>query len=408
MSETEQFDAVVVGAGPSGSITSYFLSRKGLKVALVDKKDINKDKICGGGVSNYALQELPFSLPKNIIEQRIKGVRFIAPNNDLFMKKESHYLGVTVYRNVFDGYLLEKSIDSGTVFYPNNAVKHITKENNSYIVDRKFKAKYLVGADGANSIIKKTFGIGPKQNTKLVSLRLFYAVQKKNKENIAFDPECLNFYFLDKLKGYNWIFPLKDAFNVGLYSIDANPSSKLLLQKFLLKNFQGSRFKNIKIEGFPIPIAKLPKHFSRNNVFMTGDAAGLIDPVTGEGIHYAIRSGKIVADTILKDQELSLDEKAEDYYKLQLQKDIIPDLMLSYKLKNFLDLFFGKNISLMFKIIKRNPFIFNYIEEIAIKNSYYDIYKDILNNIIMILLHTLKGDTIVPELSITENLIQYF
>ena len=82
--------------------------------------------------------------------------------------------------------------------------------------------------------------------------------------------------------------------------------------------------------------------------------------------------------------------------------------MLSYKLKNFLELFFGKNISQMFKIIKRNPFIFNYIEEIAIKNSYYDIYKDILNNIIMILLHTLKGDTIVPELSITENLIQYF
>ena len=75
----ESFDVLVIGGGPAGSIASYHLSKKGLKVGLLEKNDIGKDKICGGGISGYAINELPYSLPSKAIERKIRGVSFISP-----------------------------------------------------------------------------------------------------------------------------------------------------------------------------------------------------------------------------------------------------------------------------------------------------------------------------------------
>ena len=253
-------------------------------------------------------------------------------------------------------------------------------------------------------MVKKLFNIGSKQNTKLVSVRSFINVQEDGIDRFTTDHECIDLYFYNHLKRYGWIFPLRKAINIGVYNIDTNTKNKYLLQKIALKNFKIPKesIRSSKIEGFPIPVTKLPKRFSKENVFLIGDAAGLVDPVSGEGIHYAIRSGKIVADTILKAYSSNLNDNLDYSYRYKIEKDIIPDLFISYKLKNFLELFFTGNQNLLFKIIKRNPFIFNYVQEIAIKSSYYDIYKYVLNNIFKITIDTIKGGSTIPRFCISK------
>ena len=219
----ETFDVLVIGGGPAGAISSYYLSKKGLKVGLIDKKNIGKDKICGGGISNYAINELPYSLPQEVIERKIKGVSFISPSGEIFTKKEKNFVGSTVYRSVFDSYLLDKSLNVNTTFFPDTKVNYITKENHFFIVNNKYKSKYLIGADGANSVVKKVFNIGPKQNTILISVRSFINVHGDAMIQYTTDQECIDFYFKNNLKGYGWVFPLRESFNIGLYNIETNP-----------------------------------------------------------------------------------------------------------------------------------------------------------------------------------------
>lgn len=403
----ELFDAIIIGGGPAGATSSYYLSKKGLKVALIDKKNIGKDKICGGGISNYAINELPFKLPDDVVEQKIRGVSFITPSGEILKKKESSFVGATVYRSIFDAYLIKKSLDANTTFYSDTKIKHIKKENDSFIVEGKYKAKYLIGADGANSIVKKTFGIGPKQNSKLISVRSFITLQNDELQKYISDPECIDFYFKNYLKGYGWVFPLRDAINIGVYSINSNPRTKHFLEELAFNSFHIPKKKiiNSKIEGFPIPITDLPRRFSKDNVFLIGDAAGLVDPVSGEGIHYAIRSGKIVADTILKDYESILKGEIDHIYRSKIEKDIISDLIIAYKLKHFLELFFTGQVDVLFKIVKHNPFIFNYVQDIAIKSSYYNIFKDVLNNLPYIILDTIKGKKNIHRFSIEQKFL---
>ena len=162
--------------------------------------------------------------------------------------------------------------------------------------------------------------------------------------------ECIELYFKYHFNGYGWVFPLQNAVNIGV-CLFRKSQNKALINDFLHNNFYfpKNKIKISKIEGYPIPITKLPKHFSKDKFFLIGDSAGLVDPVSGEGIHYAIRSGKIVADTIIKDFFNPLNDKMDGFYKSRIEKDIISVYLFHTNLENFLIYFlyiiwiFGSN-----------------------------------------------------------------
>lgn len=404
----ESFDIIIIGAGPAGSTSSYYLSKLGFKVALLEKKNIGREKICGGGLSSYALNELPFKLPDSVIERYIRGYNFVSPNNTIFTKKERNIVGATVYRSVFDSFLINKAVDANTTFIPNTSVKRIRATNNSYVVEEKYKSRYIIGADGANSIVKKAFKLGITQKSKYVGMRAILDFKDKGIEKYVLDPESIDFYFENGLRGYGWEFPLKNAINigVGILGTGKNTINKKLVTKFALTRFNIPKeiLSDSKIEGFPIPVSTMPNNFSRDNVFLIGDAAGLVDPISGEGVHYAIRSGKIVADTIVKDQMQLLNENASILFNKRIKKDIVADLRVTYKLRNFLDRLFMRNMDIWFKLMERNPFVFKYVQQLASKSAYYDIYKDVLNNIPKMVLDTIRGNVNIPGFALQQKL----
>lgn len=402
----QSFDVIIIGGGPAGSISSYYLSKKGFTVCLLDKKDIGNDKICGGGISKFAINELPFDLPNTVIERKIKGISFITPQNKIFNKKERELIGVTVYRSEFDSYLLKKSIHQNTTFIPNTNVKRITKYNEKFIVENKYKSTYLLGADGANSIVKRIFNIGQKQNSKYIGMRSFINLRENQDVlNYISDKESIDLYFKNGFRGYGWVFPLKEALNIGIGILGKNKLTKDIVKQFALKQFKlpKKNLKEIKIEGFPIPITSVPKNFSKDNLLLIGDAASLVDPMSGEGIHYAIRSGKIAADAIIKDNNGKFNESAGKFYSYAIKQDIISELTISYKLRGFIDRFFTSNTKFWFSLLSRNPFVFNYMNELAIKGGYYNVYKEVLHNLPQITLNTIKGNNFVSGLKISQR-----
>lgn len=397
MIKMEKFDVIVVGAGPAGAISSYYLSKKGLNVALLEKGQLGRDKICGGGISHYTLNELPFSIPTGLIEQRIKGINFISPANDIFQKKESKEIGVTVYRSKFDEYLIHKAIDANVTFLSNFKVSNVKKSDSQFTIQNKYSSRYIIGADGVNSVIRTTFNLGEKKRPLNLGLRSIIELPESEVDNFLIDKETFEFYFQNHHPGYGWIFGLRNAINIGIGTKMTNPASKKIMKLFVKKAFKLRKMKvpSYKIEGFPIPNSKLPKQFSKNKVFLVGDAGGLVDPVSGEGVHYAVRSGKIVADTILKDSYQPMQENLDRYYAKNIKQDIGTDLFVSYRLNLFLERFFLHNMKFWFTMLRRNPFIFNYASQLAVKSNYYAVYKDVLNK-----LPTITLNTILPRVSI--------
>lgn len=277
-------------------------------------------------------------------------------------------------------------------FIPFTKVNHIRKSNEKFTIQNNYSAKYIIGADGANSAVKKTLNLGDKKSS--VNLALRSVIHFKNEQDVndfLIDKETFEFYFTNHKPGYGWIFGLKDAINIGLGMKSNATDPRRQLKDYIKRCF---KLRNIKvppytIEGFPIPNSKLPKTFSKDKAFLVGDAAGLVDPVSGEGVHYAIRSAKIVADTIIKDDQNVLKSNLDDFYKKRLQHDLWADLFVSYRLNLFLERFFLNNMAFWFSILKRNPFIFNYGAEIAMKSNYYSVYKDVLKKLPNITLQTI-------------------
>ena len=396
----KNYDVIIVGAGPAGAISSYYLSRKGFKVALLEKNNIGRDKICGGGISHYTLNELPFNIPESIIEQKIKGINFISPNNEIFQKKEKNQIGITTYRSLFDAFLINKAIDSNVEFIPYTKISHIYKSNNIFNIQNKYSAKYIIGADGVNSAVRKIANLEDKK--KHINLALRSIIEFKDQAEVdefLIDKETYEFYFHNNKPGYGWIFGLKTAINIGIGTKIHSPDPRKLLEQYIKRCFKlrGKKIPNYSIQGFPIPNSKLPNRFSKNGIFLVGDAAGLVDPVSGEGVHYAIRSAKIVADMIIKDYYDPFNDNLDIYYKKRIEKDIGSDLFVSYRLNLFLERFFLNNMHFWFSILKRNPFIFNYTAEIAKKSNYYNVYKDVLFKFPNITLQTIYPHNKSPD-----------
>ncbi len=325
------FDVVIVGAGPAGSSCAIKLANSGLKVALLDKASFPRDKTCGDALSVDVVNQLPM-LSENLasafnkMQDKIAsyGVKIFSPDHNHidipFIYKGSKSHGYISTRMSFDNLLFSEAKQTNNVsVYENCTVSVIEVKDNKNIIQTTtgtFEAAIVVGADGAHSIVSKYLGdIKVEKNHYSAGLRVYY-------ENVAsFHEE--NFielhFFKDILPGYLWIFPLADnKANVGIGMLSSTVSKKKVnLKETLTKLLQThphlvDRFKDAKaletIKGYGLPLGSKKRNLSGERFLLTGDAAALIDPFSGEGIANAIRSGRVAADHLIacfKEQNFS-------------------------------------------------------------------------------------------------------
>lgn len=321
MSE-QTFDIAIVGAGPAGCATAICLNESGLKVALIDKSVFPRDKICGDAISPDVLNQLQkmpldsgLSFQKLSEKLECKAVKFIAPNYtsaNLYLPKYE-IDGHIITRYDFDWFMYQQAIKNENVTaICGNAVKTIESNENcvNLMLDngQVISSKMIVGADGAHSVVAKQLADQKiDRDHHCAGLRVYYEnVSGFDAENNAIE---LHFY-KELLPGYFWIFPLPNhRANVGLGMLSSHVAKYNVNIKEKLKEIiethpnVAPRFKNAKalesIKGFGLPLGSQKISLSGDRYLLTGDAASLINPLSGEGVGNAIRSGRIAAEHII-------------------------------------------------------------------------------------------------------------
>ena len=322
--QPNNFDLVIIGAGPSGCTASLFLADSGLKVALVDKATLPAEKTCGDALSGTVLRILK-KIPGNCFDEFRSlepknpswGIRFVAPGSEILdvpfiheRKPDDPPPGYLCKRKLFDGFLQKKVMESKFVSLIDNfQVKLISRENGMFTIKGEkndLKCRMIIGADGTPSFTGNILA-GHSVNYKqyCLGVRTYFTGID------GFHPEqFIELHFLEELlPGYLWIFPMTDGIaNVGLaMSYEKTKASSMSLSEILMKIISthssiSPRFSNAKmigkIEAHGLPMGPDPKAISGDGFLLAGDAASLVDPFTGEGIGNAMVSGELAASIV--------------------------------------------------------------------------------------------------------------
>ena len=348
--ERRKYDVIIIGAGPSGCACALALKDAGLKVAILDKQSFPRDKVCGDAIPGRAVKILKDIAPEFALSFKHFPHKYSTKKTQINFNGQVLELNwvseaYTCTRMEFDNFLysLVKE-NTATAIYTNTSPDelHINEQGVSFRDKSKrytFEAKVLIGADGAHSIAAKQLTNRTlDRNHHVGSVRAYY----KNVSNMTADTTEV---YLDKkfLPSYLWIFPLPgNIANVGFGMLSSEiQKRKINLKKafynFIDQNPQAAlKFKNAEmigeLEGFGLPLGSRKVRISGTRFMLVGDAASLIDPISGDGIGNAMLSGRLAAQQVIKCFEQShFTEDFMQQYDESLSKAIGSELKARFK-----------------------------------------------------------------------------
>jgi len=297
--QTETFDAVVVGGGPSGATAANDLACAGHKVLLIDRE--GRIKPCGGAVPPILLRE--FDVPESLLEAKVNLARMISPSGKEVDMDIGGFVGM-VDRESFDRWLRRRAEASGARFMKAEFTGMERDEDGTARVKVKdafgeiqsFRTRLLIGADGANSRITREYLRGSRRIPHVFAYHEIVESPEAG-ENPGFDPKRCDVYYQGKISPdfYGWVFPHGKHTSVGTGT--AKKGWSLRKATGDLREAAGLKdSKTVRKEGAPIPLKTLKRWDNGKDILVTGDAAGAVAPSSGEGIYYAMNSGRQVAD----------------------------------------------------------------------------------------------------------------
>jgi geranylgeranyl reductase family protein len=289
----ERFDVAVVGAGPAGSTTAYRLARAHARVLLIDKVPFPRDKPCGGGLTMRAVRQFPYSV-EPVVEDRIRRVRCRLKYGRVMERSSEHVLCLMTQRRRLDAFLVEQAVAAGAEF--RDGVRAEVVSDRSVRLDgREVRVDALVGADGANGVTAKALGLeGGVVNGVALEGNLPY-------ERLP-DDKWRGLLVLELATlpgGYGWIFPKGDHVNVGVGGWGSEGPRLRKHLATLCERYGISVDELSGVRGHRLPMRRPEKRLARGRALLVGDAAGVLDPVSGDGIYEALVSGRLAAEHIL-------------------------------------------------------------------------------------------------------------
>ena len=384
------YDVIIVGAGPAGTAAALYAKKFGLKCILLDKAEFPRDKVCGDALSGKSVRVMTeLDMLEDVGKLDGAGINrltFGSPNHkkfDVHLKatKNNRHIkkGFVIPRQIFDNYLFERA-DLVTDTLQGFSVKDILYENSDIVgitgetkegKEKTFKAPIVMGCDGANSIISRKLGLYEMDmdNTS-IAIRCYYSGVEGLTDQIELH------YIREVNPGYFWLFPAGDNLaniGIGLSKNDAKKEDRTLrqiLDEVTQSDYFKDRFKNAKqLEkpiGWNLPVGSSHRKNHGDGFMLLGDAAGLIDPFTGEGIGNAMVSGKYAMQVAAK-SKLSGDysEEAFSEYDQLLWNEIGKELRTSTKLQS----------------LAKSKFLLNFVIDRASRNEeVQDIISGMLSN----------------------------
>ncbi|MHA1134995.1 MAG: NAD(P)/FAD-dependent oxidoreductase [Candidatus Thorarchaeota archaeon] len=306
------FDVAVIGAGPGGATASRYLAKKGLKVCMIDKDHFPRDKPCGGGFAEGLMDEFPYLRKRS--DEFLKGVAKVgvlhSPNRRIIL--EGSVDMAVALRTDFDNVLFECAVDEGAEPLLDIRAKSVRfHEDYAEVIlkdSEPIKARVLIGADGVSSMVARETGLNRRWPSSTITACRVAEVPAKYSEISDRYTENLNYHFyanLGGLPGYGWIFPKQDTINIGVGIVGTHAqgllrifnafvrllkSEDLLMQDADLSGQQGA----LVPTGGPISKSYVDRGL------LLGDSVGMVSPLTGGGIAYAMRAARYAAHVLEK------------------------------------------------------------------------------------------------------------
>ncbi len=328
------YEVAVVGAGPAGSATALHLARAGLSVVLLDKAKFPRSKPCGGGVTGRAFNEAPIDLSP-VVEHEVNRVRFSFRRSGNFVHTHDKTLAYMTQRHRLDAFLAEQAATAGADFIDDCGLISLSSDPTGVTVHTrgpKLRARVVVGADGANGIVGRSVSLNPVGDRQVAL-----------EANFPYDEEQIPAHWdgsigleLGSVRGgYSWSFPKNDHFNVGSGGWQSEGVHLRGILADLRKQYDLDGTPMLNLRGQHLPLRAEGAPIVKGPVLLVGDAAGLVDPMSGEGIGSAFVSARLAAETIQR----FLDGSVPDLlgYELAVDREVMPEVLSARVLRNAYD-----------------------------------------------------------------------
>lgn len=283
------FDVIVIGAGPAGASAARTAASLGLRVALVDKARFPRDKLCGGGFTGRAAQYYREIFERDLPEafDSKTAVELYGFGEKLGVIDDIPPVYLTM-RLSLDAHLCALAMAAGAVDFTGQKITEMDPEAGTVTLasGTRLQAPVVIGADGCNSAVaRRVFGRAFDPN------RIGFALEAEGPELAKDAPLRIDMGAANW--GYGWSFPKTGTHTVGVGGVHSrNPELKALMKAYMADLGVPAE---TRIKGQYLPFGQARRCPGRNNVLLVGDAAWLVDPVTGEGIAYALKSGQMAA-----------------------------------------------------------------------------------------------------------------
>ncbi len=288
-------DVIVVGGGPGGAVAARALAQAGVRVLVLDQAHFPRQKPCGGSLSPKVLAlGVDFS---EVVEDVVMESIFTAPGESAIHHRAERPLAYMVQRERFDDLLLCRAQQAGAqVGFGYRVLRAREVDGAAEVVSDRgvFRAPLLIGADGAHGTVGRTFSRPAARIALAMDARILLPEEAHEawKGKVLIDFGAIPF-------GYAWVFPKATEVSAGVLGVKGKVRGLPgYLDRFLDRH--GSLNGERKVSGWPIPLPPWSLNsVGTSRVLLVGDAGGLVDPFTGEGIYYAMRSGLLAAKAIV-------------------------------------------------------------------------------------------------------------
>jgi len=305
---------VVVGAGPAGSLCAYHLARSGLPVLLLEKAYLPRRKACGGGLTPKAASLLPFSL-QPVVEGEVREALLHLPGEVTLQIQWERTVCFLVERERLDAYLAEQACRAGACLREGEEVTQIEEFREAATLSTAggttYQAQLVIAADGAYSVVARSLGHLPPRHFALACALAPPEEWAEKKGTILIDLTAPPY-------GYGWIFPKSNHLNVGMVSFGTVCQLRPFWENFLTRHGLLGQ-PQMWLQAHPLALAGEKREFGRGRIMLIGEAAGLVDPLTGEGLYAAFKLGELAAGAVA---EAGPGTQAAELYNQLVQESV--------------------------------------------------------------------------------------